>query len=157
MARRNASIYHVPDLPAAVLSEDSPSPIELDQSSRNVSIGRLFPRALGVIQKLSHFRISNRRLAQRVSMDRPPRRSPIPSIVASRQIDAVVDQELRRFIFPANRNLMQDTGWFMRAPRRIHIGAVLQEELRNLKMPVHDRPSERYVQDVLRIRWIPMQ
>jgi hypothetical protein len=47
---------------------------------------------------------------------------------------------------------MQDACWLVRAPVRIDVGSVFQKKIRNLKLPIHARPCQRDVQDVLRVR-----
>src|SRR5258708_16920602 len=95
------------------------------------SKGLRFSCALGARQELRHFLIVNRRLAQRVRVDSPPFRSPIPATVANRQIDAMVDEELCRFIVPSDGTLVQNAGWLVRAPVGIDVGSPLHHESRN--------------------------
>ena len=52
---------------------------------------------------------------------------------------------------------MQNAGRLVRAPVGIDVGSVLQQKIRNLKVPVHARPCERHVQDVLRVGRSPMK
>jgi hypothetical protein len=49
----------------------------------------------------------------------------------------VVNEKLRCFIVPADGALVQDASWLMRAPVGIEVGSTLQQERRNLKMPVY--------------------
>lgn len=90
------------------------------------------PCTLGPRQELRHVLIVNRRLAQRGRVDSPPFRSPIPAIVANRHIDAMIDEELCRFIVPSDGTLMQNAGRLVRAPVGIDVGSALQQESRNL-------------------------
>jgi hypothetical protein len=71
-------------------------------------------------------------------------------------IDTVVDQELCCFIVPADGAFVNDASRLVRAPVGIDVGSALQQERCNLKMPVHARPGQRYVQDVLRVGGSPM-
>ena len=84
-----------------------------------------FLPTLGTRQKLRHVLIVNRRLAQRVRVDGPPYRSPIPAIVANRHIDAMIDEELCRFIVPSDGTFMQNAGGLVRAPVSIDVGSAL--------------------------------
>src|SRR5260370_40139381 len=52
---------------------------------------------------------------------------------------------------------MQNAGRVVRAPVCIDVGSALQQESRNVKPPVHARPRQRYVQDLLRVGGSPMQ
>ena len=91
-----------------------------------------FLPTLGTRQKLRHVLIVNRRLSQRVRVDGPPYRSPIPAIVANRHIDAMIDKELCRVIVPSDGTLMQNAGRFMRAPVGIDVGPAFHQEAGNL-------------------------
>src|SRR5207302_7471820 len=88
---------------------------------------------------------------------RRPFPSPIPAIVAHRHIDAMLAQELRRFIVPPDGALMQNAGRLVRAPVRVDICSALQQERSNLKLLVRACPGQRYVQDLLRVGGSPMQ
>ena len=74
---------------------------------------------LGACQELRHILI----LSGVVS---PPLRSRIPAMIANGHIDTVVDQELCRFIVPADGALMQNAGRLVRAPVRIYVGSAFQ-------------------------------
>src|SRR6266851_3545674 len=77
------------------------------------------PCALSTCQELRHVLI----LSGVVS---PPFRGRIPAMIAYGHIDAVVDQELCRFIVHADGALMQNAGRLVRAPVRIYVGSVFQ-------------------------------
>jgi hypothetical protein len=94
--------------------------IELKETPlKPFSTGLRFPCALGACQELRHVLI----LSGVVS---PPFRSRIPAMIANGHIDAMVDQELRRFIVPADGALMQNAGRLVRAPVGIYVGSPLQ-------------------------------
>ena len=122
----------------------------LERADRALSKGLYFAGALGARQELRHVLVLG-------SVVRPPFRSGVPAIISNRHIDAVVNEKLRCFIVPADGAFVQDASWLMRAPVGIDVGSALQQERRNLKMPVHARPGQRYVQDVLRVGGSPMQ
>src|SRR6204780_3089982 len=116
----------------------------------SVSNGLCFPCVLGTRQELRHVLVLG-------SVVRPPFSGRVPAIVASRHIDTMVDQELCCFIVPPDGAFVKDASRLMRAPVVIDVGSTLQQERRNLKMPVHARPGQRYVQYVLRVGGGPMQ
>jgi hypothetical protein len=98
-------------------------------AARSARLGFACP--LGARQEIRHILIVNRRLAQRVHVDSPPFRSPIPAIVADRHIDAMIDEELCRLIVPSDGSLMQNAGRLVGAPVRIDVGSVFQKKIRD--------------------------
>src|SRR6266849_7921700 len=52
---------------------------------------------------------------------------------------------------------MQNAGRLVRAPVGVDVGSAFQQESRNLKLPVHARPGQRHVQDMLVVGGSPMQ
>ena len=106
--------------------------------------------AFGASQELRHVLILG-------GVVRPPFRGTIPAIIANRHIDAAVNEELRCFVVRVDGALMQDARRLVRAPVRIDVGSVLQQKIRNLKLPIHARPGQRDVQDVLGVRGGPME
>ena len=114
------------------------------------SKGLRFSCAPGTSQEVRHVRVLG-------SVARPPLRGRVPAIVASRHIDTVVNQELRRFILPSDGAFVKDASRLVCAPVRIDVGSVLQQKIRNLELAIHARPSQRDVQDVLGVRGHPMK
>ena len=135
--------------------EGSSGPAPLTAATRtpitvSVSNGLCLPCVLGTRQELRHVLVLG-------SVGRPPFSGRVPAIVASRHIDTVVNQELCCFILPSDGAFVKDASRLVRASVGIDVGSTLQQERRNLKMPVHARPGQRYVQDVLRVGGSPMQ
>ena len=126
------------------------SRLGLERAERVLSKGLCFAGALGARQELRHGPVLG-------SVVRPPFRSGVPAIISNRHIDAVVNEKLCCFIVLTDGAFVQDASWLMRAPVGIDVGSALQQERRNLKMPVHARPGQRYVQYVLRVGGGPMQ
>src|ERR1700677_2368403 len=116
----------------------------------SVSNGLCFPCVSGTRQELRHVLVLG-------SVVRPPFSGRVPAIVASRHIDTVVNQELCCFIVPSDGAFVKDASRLVRAPVGIDVGSTLQQERRNLKVPVHARPGQRYIQDVLGVGGSPMQ
>ena len=98
-----------------------PEPKRQDRALFLFSRGLRFPRALGTRQELRHVLVLG-------CMVRPPFSGRVPAVVANRHIDTVVDQELCRFIVPADGAFVQDASWLMRAPVGIDVGSALQRK-----------------------------
>ncbi len=121
-----------------------PSPLELERAERALPNGLCFPGALGARQELRHVLVFG-------GVVRPPFSRGVPAIISNRHVDAVVNEKLRCLIVPAGGAFVQHASRLMRTPVGIDVGSALQQERRNLKMPVHARPGQRYVQYLLRV------
>src|SRR4029453_6679627 len=106
-------------------------------------LGCLLPSLLRVAQPLRHLLVAKVRY--------PAFSGTAPTKIADRHVDSAVDEELHAFVVLAPHELVQDAGGLMGAPFRVDVSAVVQKKVGDLEVVVHNSPSERGVEHLLRI------